>query len=145
VAAGAALSLHRVLFLFFTMSKTATTPSAGELLRSGVWSVEQVACMLDTPECIVTRWCVLRLIPGVRQRAGAWQIPGPGLFFLCKGQIELRYSAETIGAMLDISPDTVRDWIKHGRLKKCKWGLARSAPVRVAESELVRFLKGGDA
>lgn len=117
-------------------------PTAQDLLRSGVWSVDQVAVLLDTPACIVERWCRLKMIPGVQWRDGRWHIPGPGLFFFCKGQIEPRYSAETAAAMLCIEESTVRSWLKHGRLRKAKWGVAKAAAVRITESELKRFLNG---
>lgn len=144
MANGAALS-RAPAFSFFKMPRTTKAddlPAAQDLLRSGVWSVAQVAVTLDTPECLVERWCRLRMIPGAFWREGRWHIPGPGLFFFCAGKIEPRYSPETTAALLDMERSTVRSWIKHGRLKKAKWGLAKAAAVRVTESELRRFLDG---
>ncbi len=114
--------------------------TAADLLRSGVWTVPQVAVLLDTPECLVERWCCLKMIPGVRLRASAWEIPGPGLFFFCSGRLEPHYSPATAGALLDQSEDTIRGWIKHKRLKVVKLGSKKSSPVRIAESELKKFL-----
>lgn len=124
------------------MSRTINNqqPSAAELLRAGVWSVPQVALMLDTPESVVARWCALRLIPGATHKGGEWRIPGPGLSFFQKGAIEPMYSPETVAALLDQSPATVRNWLKAGRMRKVKLGTARGSPVRIKESELRRFI-----
>ncbi len=104
----------------------------------------QVAVLLDTPERIVANWCRLRMIPGTVFKDSAWRIPGSGLFFFCGGKIEPRYRTKTAAALLDISPATLEGWIKAGTLKKSKWGVAKSAPVRITESELMRLLSHAD-
>ena len=114
-------------------------PSAADLLRAGVWSAEQVAVMMDAPVTMVEGWCKLRLLPGAVHRDGRWQIPGPALFFFCGGSFERHYSPETAAALLDVETSTVRSWIKHGRLPVEKLGTAKSAPVRIKESDLRRF------
>lgn len=115
-------------------------PSAADLLRSGVWSAEQVAVLLDAAVSLVEGWCKLRMLPGAVWRDGRWQIPGPALFFFCGGAFERHYSPETAAALLDVEVSTVRSWIKHGRLPVEKLGTAKSAPVRIRESDLRRFV-----
>ncbi len=111
-------------------------PNALEMLKVGTWTAEQVASMTDTPLAMVVRWCTARLIHGARHMDGAWRIPGPGLVFFLGTKIEPMYSLRTAAALLDLSDDTIEEWIKSGRLKKVKLGRTRQAPVRILESEL---------
>lgn len=115
-------------------------PSVVDLLKSGCWTVPEVAAMLDTAECLVERWCRLKLLRDVRRRGAEWEIPGRALFFFLSGRVEPHYSAATVGALLDVSEDTIRGWIKKRRLAVMKLGGEKSSPVRIAESELKRFL-----
>lgn len=115
-------------------------PNAADLLRSGVWSAEQVALLMDTPVGMVEGWCKLRMLPGSAWNDGRWHIPGPALFFFCGGSFERHYSPETAAALLDVEVSTVRSWIKHGRMPVEKLGVAKSAPVRIKDSILRRFV-----
>ena len=126
--------------LFFTMSKQAQAPAMSELLKSGVWSAEEVAALLDTPLSIVLRWCRVGLLVGARQSRGQWAIPGRSLFLFCGRRIEPHYSPETVAALLDKSVDTVRTWIKAGRLQRVKVGCSKSGSVLISETELRRWL-----
>lgn len=119
-------------------SLMAATPAT--VLRARDWSAEEVAVLLDTPEALVARWCAAGLLPGARRRGGGWAIPGRGLFVFCQRRVEAHYSPETAAALLDRSVETVRGWIKAGRLKVIKTGAAKSAGVLIPESELRRWL-----
>lgn len=132
------------------MSKRATpSPTASDLLRAGVWSVEQAAALLDVPAVFVERWCRLRLLPGALFERGLWRIPGPALSFFCGSRVEPLLSIETAARLVDVSPATLRDWCKAGRLKTVKLGGAKSSPVRIPESSLAALINGkrkeGDA
>ena len=97
--------------------------------------------LLDTPLCLVLRWCAIGLLPGAREKRGEWAIPGRSLFLLCHRRMEPHYSPETVAAMLDKSVETVRGWIKEQRLRKVKVGCAKSGSVLIPESELRRLLQ----
>jgi len=111
-----------------------------DLLRRGTWSAAEVAALLDTPRAIVDRWCAVGLLPGAELLRGEWQISGRSLFLFCGRRIEPHYSPETVAGLLDKTADTVRDWIKSGRMRKVKIGTAKSASVLIPESELRRWL-----
>ena len=123
------------------MPKRPPEPTASELLKQGVWTPEEVALLLDTPLCLVLRWCAIGLLPGAREKRGEWAIPGRSLFLLCHRRMEPHYSPETVAAMLDKSVETVRGWIKEQRLRKVKVGCAKSGSVLIPESELRRLLQ----
>lgn len=128
------------------MPKRPSEPTASELLKQGLWTPEQVALLLDTPLCIVLRWCAVGLMPGAREKRGEWAIPGRSLFLFCNRRIEPHYSPETVAALLDKSVETVRGWLKESedgqpRIKRVKLGVAKSASVLIPESELRRWLK----
>ena len=116
-------------------------PDAGTLLREGLWCPEEVAVLLDVPAVIVVRWCQVGLIPRALCRDGVWQMPGAGLFLFCQRRLEPHYSVETVAALLDKEPETVRKWIKLGRLRVRKFGASRQASVRVPESELIKLME----
>ena len=118
-------------------------PDAAELLRSGTWTAEQVALLLDVEVPIVIRWCQMRLIPGAVWHDGRWQIPGTGLFFFCAGSFDRRVSPKTAAALMDVPLNTMKSWIKHGRSPKGKLGVAQSSLVRIKESDLRRFADHG--
>lgn len=122
--------------------------SAGEtvMLMGRDWSVPEVATWLDTAETLVTRWCTLRMIAGARLVRGAWVIPGRGLFLFCRRRIEPHYSMRSAAELLDFATaETIETWIEQGRLATVKLGTAKSAPVRIPESEIERLLKAGRA
>lgn len=128
------------------MPKRPPEPTASELLKQGVWTPEEVALLLDTPLCLVLRWCAIGLLPGAREKRGEWAIPGRSLFLFCGRRIEPHYSPETVAALLDKSVETVRGWLKESedgkpRIKRVKLGLAKSASVLIPESELRRWLQ----
>lgn len=54
--------------------------------------------------------------------------------------IEQHYSPRSVAKLLDLSYETVRNWIKLGRLRVIKTGVAKSSPVLITASELRRFL-----
>lgn len=119
------------------------TDAAAALARDA-WSVAEVAAWLDVPAVLVTRWCEAGHVVGARRdAASAWVLPGRGLFLFLGRKVEAHYSVETVAVMLDAQPETVRGWLKARRLRAVKLGGARQAPVRIAESELARWLKAG--
>jgi excisionase family DNA binding protein len=123
------------------MAKTKESQaSLTEILQRGSWSAVEVAALLDTPLSIVDRWCAVGLLPGADLVRGQWQISGRSLFLFCGRRIEPHYSPETVAALLDKTADTVRGWIKSGRMRKVKIGTAKSASVLIPESELRRWL-----
>jgi hypothetical protein len=131
MSADAPMSAESPPLSFFAMSYS-------ELVERN-WTVDEIAQLLDTPPRLVDRWCRVGLL-SAQQRQGVWIVSGRSLALFCGRKVEPFYSAETIAALLDNDEVTVRDWLKRGRLKKKKFGTARSAPVRVPESELVRWL-----
>ncbi len=121
-------------------SKARTQPLlTGDALPRDL-TVAEVCSLLDVPEWCVVRWCVAGLIPGARVKRSVWVIPRRGLFFFCGRQIEPMYSAEMIAGIAGVAVATARDWLKKRRLKSVKFGVERSAPRRVPESELRRWL-----
>ena len=126
-------------FLFLTMPKRSPTPDDADALAKGVWTAAEVATLLDVPQVLVERWCRVKLLPAAF-RGDQWWIEGRALFLFCRRRIEPHYKPETIAGLLDRSVNTVRDWLKSGRIKTVKLGPARSATVLVAESELRRWM-----
>jgi len=104
------------------------------------YSLAEVALLTDAPEWAVMRWCRSGLIPGASYKAGAWSLPARGLFLFLQRRIEPHYSVKSVAGILDLSEETVREYIKQKRLQVVKLGRAASAPVRVAESELRRWI-----
>jgi len=115
---------------------------AAAVLRRGEWSAVEVAALLDVPLRLVVRWAQTGVVPGCRLRAGAWRLPGRGLFFFLGRRVECHYTPATVAALLDKPVGTVREWIKAGRLRVVKLGVARQAPTLVPESALVELLIG---
>lgn len=108
---------------------------------SAAFSVPEVCALLDVPEWAVDRWCRAGLLPGAKHRKGSgWIIPGRALSFFCGRSIEPLYSPETVAGILDVSVETVREYLAAGRLEKVKLGSAKSAPVRIRESTLRRWM-----
>lgn len=124
---------------FFAMPKRSPTPDAADALIKGVWTAAEVSAWLDVPLVLVERWCRVKLLPAAF-RGDQWRIEGRALFLFCRRSIEPHYKPETIAGLLDRSVDTVRDWLKSGRMKTLKLGAARSSTVLVAESELRRWM-----
>lgn len=52
-------------------------------------------------------------------------------------ELEPMYSTGKVASMLDVSPYTVREWIRDGKLKAVKWG---GQHWRVPKSSLLDFL-----
>ena len=121
------------------MSTSVNTPNAADALKQGTWSAAEVSRLLDVPQVLVERWCRVGLLAASRQ-GGGWVISGRALFFFCLRKVEPHYKPETVAALLDRSIETVRGWIKAGRLQTLKLGTAKSATVLVSESELRRWL-----
>lgn len=136
--------VRRGAFSFLSMASKRhdqrMTPDAASLLRGGVWTCEQAGALLDAPAVQVATWCKLGLLPGASWKAGRWQIPGAALFFFCEGRVERMLSPETVAALLDVKPSTVRGWIKQRRLPVHKLGAAKGSPVRIKEHDLRRFV-----
>lgn len=103
-------------------------------------SVSEVARLLDVPVWSVERYCLSGLIEGARRRDGAWQVPARGLSFFCGRSIEPMYSPETVAQILEITVETVREYLASGRLRKVKLGTAKCSPVRVKDSDLRRWV-----
>ncbi len=115
-------------------------PSSLKIDGNAVFSVEEACALLDVPEWAVTRWCRAGLLPGACYKRNAWVIPGRALSFFCGRAVEPLYSPETIAGILDLEVETVRQYLADGRLPKIKLGTAKSAPVRVSESALRRWI-----
>jgi len=141
----------RAGFLFFvtlTMSKRAfSTPTAAAVLQNGRWSAAEVATLLDVPVSLVERWAQTGLVPGCSVVAGQWMLPGRSLFLFLGRRIEPHYSVQTVATLLDRPVETVRGWLRLGRLSSVKLGLARQSACPVPESAVIKLLRaeGGAA
>lgn len=104
------------------------------------FTVPEVCALLEVPDWAVLRWCCAGLLPGAKHTPKGWIITGRALSFFCGRSVECLYSPETVAGILELEVETVREYLSSGRLPKVKLGTARGAPVRVAESELRRWL-----
>lgn len=104
------------------------------------FSVPEVCALLDAPEWAVLRWCRAGLLPGAKHGRKGWTISGRALSFFCGRSVECLYSPETVAGILELEVETVREYLSSGRLPKVKLGTAKGSPVRVAESDLRRWI-----
>lgn len=111
-----------------------------KLNTTETFSVPEVCALLDAPEWAVLRWCCAGLLPGAKHGRKGWTIPARALSFFCGRSVECLYSPETVAGILELEVETVREYLASGRLVKTKLGTARGAPVRVAESDLRRWI-----
>jgi predicted site-specific integrase-resolvase len=110
-------------------------------MRIERYTLEEVCLLLDAPAWAVERWCRAALIPGARHERGEWAIPDRGLSLFLRRAVEPLYTVEQVAGILALEVETVRGYIKARRLPVVKLGVAKSAPVRVCESELRRWIR----
>lgn len=104
------------------------------------YTVAEAAALMDAPTWTVERSVKAGLIPGALfvREAQEWRIPERGLSLFLQRRVEPMYSAEMVAGLLGVTEDTAREYLK--RMQTVKLGTAKSAPVRVPESELRRFI-----
>jgi excisionase family DNA binding protein len=106
----------------------------------GLWSVDEVARLLDVSGEQVTLWCRSGALLS-RLRDGRTVVDRRGLFLFLEGQVECLLSPERVADLLDVETRTVREWLSRGRLRSVKLGEGRKAPRRVPAGELRRWIE----
>lgn len=106
----------------------------------GLWSVDEVARLLDVSVEQVMLWCRSGALLS-RLREGRTVVDRRGLFLFLEGQVECLLSPERVADLLDVETRTVRGWLAERRLRSVKLGVGRKAPRRVPAGELRRWIE----